>query len=161
MAVVEKKDGRFFCVYRDERGAQIWESFGRDGGAKEAAEERDLVIKLEKKRGEWKTTPHGSLTFAELAQQYIDNRYVELGSKTVEEILRTIAIYALELIGTKYVSQISMSDWTRIQARMVRNKLSPVTVNKYFQYMNKVFKWGEVNLPGQVKSNPWQKRQAM
>ena len=36
----------------------------------------------------------------------------------------------------------SMSDWTRIQARMVRNKLSPVTINKYFQYMNKLFKWG-------------------
>ena len=51
MAVVKKKDGRWFCVYYDDTGKQVWKAFGRGPEAKKAAQAFDLEIKAKKKKG--------------------------------------------------------------------------------------------------------------
>ena len=43
MPVFKRSDGRIYCIYTDDTGKRVWESFGRGGKAREAAETTGAV----------------------------------------------------------------------------------------------------------------------
>ncbi len=145
----------YYCVYYDGP-KRVWESFGPSPEGKKSAQARDLEIKLRKKRGTWHNGESGSIAFAELAQIYINERHIELNNKTRDEILRTLSKYVLPVIGKKYLNNVAMNDWSRIQQEMIENGASARTVNTYFRYMSRIWRWAVVN--EYVKENPWRNR---
>lgn len=160
MAVITKKDGRIFCVWRDDEGKQIWESFGRGRDAGISATERDLEVKLGKVRAKHgQKTCYGDITFKVLAQDYIDIRASELSPKTRHEIIRVTTVYAFPLIGDQYVSSISMEDLSRLEKKFLWKGLSVTTVNRYTHYIAKIFSWGVDR--DMIGVNPWSKRKPL
>jgi integrase len=159
MPVYIKNRDLIYCVYYDS-GKRIWEPFGRGPDAKKAAEARDLEIKLRKKRGQWNiSNQRNSIPFIELAQAYINHRKIDLSSKTREGILRMLTKYVLPVIGTKTIHIINLQDWNKIQDKMMRGGAGPRSINTYFKYMNKLFKWSVVN--EYLEEHPWKNRETL
>ncbi len=159
MSVVKKKDGRFFVVWYD-LGKQIWEPFGRGDGAKKAAECRDLEIKLARARGNFRTGTTGqSPLFSEIAQAYINARRTELSEKTRGEILGTIALHILPVIGNKPIRDITINDWNAIQENMFLAKTGNRSINTYFRYVNALMNWAVSN--EYLTENPWRGRKPL
>jgi hypothetical protein len=158
VAIHTKKDGRIFCVYYDS-GRQIWESFGRGHAAKKAAEARDLDIKLKKKLGQFHRRPRFTITFQELAQQYLNERAAELAVRTQEEIARSLVRYVLPYIGHTKIDRITLADWHRIQQGMLRAGVSAGTVNNYAHYATKILTWAVRH--ASLHDNPWRNREPL
>lgn len=167
MAIITKKDGRIYCVWRGDDGKQTWESFGRGSEAKNKANIRDLEVKLHKAERP-KLPPPGNpndLTFQALSQAYTNARKTELATKTFNEIFRAIKDHALPVIGNIFCSKITMTDLSNIEQRLLLDKdesgeskepLSATTVNRYTHYIAKVFSWGvEKEL---IRVHPWPNR---
>jgi|GEM_PF-1276082 len=161
MPVYTKPDGRIACVYLDENGKRIWEYFGRGDKAREAAEERDLEIRLFKKRGPRNRAYSGgygsNLTFRELADLYVEARASELSAKTLDEIIYTFLAYFHPKVGDKLLHRITMDDARRIQQRMIRKKISNRSINTYFHYAKKMLDWAADDM-GYLQANPWGRR---
>ncbi|MCK9362093.1 MAG: site-specific integrase [Syntrophales bacterium] len=161
MSVHTRKDGRVECIYWIA-GKQVREPFGRGRDALLKATERDVWIKNEKRQGRVHHFHSDDLTFAELFQQYIAARNVELSDKTVDEICATVALYALPVIGQRMCHSITMNDWNAIQKAMTDRKISNRSVNKYFQYISKVLAWGINNLDELgAMPHPWTRREPL
>jgi integrase len=161
MSVQQKKDGRFFCVYYD-LGKQVWEAFGRGIEGRRAAEVRDLEVRLKKRKGTWaKRSTALPMKFCELAQQYISVRANALAERTVDEISRVVATYALPVFGQKYCNQVTMDDWWRIQDVMVARGAKNQTINKCFTYISGVFRWAVDENDGLLDEHPWGKRKRL
>ncbi|MCX5818417.1 MAG: site-specific integrase [Deltaproteobacteria bacterium] len=161
MSVNKTKDGRWRATWRDpnQGGRVVSEYFGHGLADKQAAAERDLEIKLEKKRRPVQPRDIGVLTFEELAQTYINARHVELSPKTVAEILRTAARYALPVIGSKPITRISMAHWSEIEKAMIARNVTARTINKYFQYFSRMFGWAVER--DYLKDSPWARRKPL
>jgi integrase len=159
MPVFTKKNGLIYCVYFDA-GKKIWEPFGRGHGAKQAAEARDLDIRLKKKRGQWDAVGSSyALSFSELVHIYIEHRKIDLSPKTIKEILRTLANHILPFISNKLLPMINIQDWNKIQGHMVNAGVGARSINKYFQYASGIFSWAEENL--YISDHPWRKRKPL
>ena len=159
MPVHTKNNGLVYCVYYDG-SKRIWEPFGRGPDAKKAAEARDLEIQLKKKRGQWQTTGQmHSISFNDLAQAYMDHRKIDLSPKTREGILYALAKYVLPIIGNKPIHSINLQDWNRIQEAITDNGAGSKTINTYFKYMNKLFKWSVTS--GYLQEHPWKSRESL
>lgn len=162
MAVGQTKDGRWRCYYRDHRGKSVDEYFGRGLDAKEAAETRDLEIKLAKKKARSDHNTGNAPLYHELCQDYINVRHVELAASTRDDILRTVALYALPVLENKPIDQITMADWTAIEKRMLdRGSCGPRSINKYFQYLSKILDWACERYAEVLPDNPWRKRKPL
>jgi len=155
MAVITRKDGRVYCAYRTGK-SYAWESFGRGPEAVKAAKLRDLELKAKKIKGLSSGT---GTTFHELAQAYLNARAPELSEKTTEGIMYAVTEWALPQIGRKPLSIITIQDWIEIQNGMIHSGLSPTTINKYFQYISKVFTWAARNQI--IQDNPWRNRERL
>jgi len=156
---VYTKKGLHYCVYYNN-AKRVWEPFGRGPVAKKAAEARDLEIKLQKKRGQWNNPGSiSSVTYSELAQTYMDHRKIDLSAKTRHEIFQMLTRYVISPIGNKPVNTITMRHWNKIQDSMIKNGAGARTINTYFRYLNKIFKWGVAN--GYLKENPWKDRESL
>ncbi len=161
MPVYTKKSGLIYCVYYSN-GKRIWESFGRDPDAQKAAEARDLEIKFKKKKGQWRSDSYpSSLTFHDLTQFYIDTRKTELSENTKDGILRAVATYALPYIGKKPINRITMSDWWKIQDKMIRRNVSNTTINTYFVYLSRILSWAIEENEDLLDEHPWRKRKRL
>lgn len=161
MAVNRTKDGRWRVAYRGRNGKWTGEYFPGTDSGKQAAHIRDLEIKLLKQTGAFHppVTPLDAETFSDLCQAYIAVRRAELSEKTRQEIMRTLAVYALPVIGGKYFRHISMQDWTGIEKNMIDRGITARTINKYFQYISRVFSWAvERDL---LPAHPWAKRRPL
>jgi integrase len=162
MSVNKKKDGRWYVAWRDpdQGGRIVYEYFGRGAENKRAAQERDLDIKKEKIERA-KNPPRNVLapTFQELAQEYVNARQTELSDKTIDHILRTVSVYAFSVIGSRPITHISMADWSAIEEKMIAREVSSRTINKYFQYLSRIFAWAVER--EYIKENPWKKRKTL
>jgi len=154
---VYQKRGKFYCVYLDGK-RRVWEPFGNGPQAKAQAEARDLEIKLQKKRGQFRETPKQGINFQELAQLYLDHRQTDLAERTRQDIMFALTKYALPLIGLKPITGVNMEDWQRIQARMIEAGLKNRTINKIFAYVSKIFSWAVDENDHLLEDHPWRKR---
>lgn len=159
MPVHTKKNGLVYCVYYDG-SKRIWEPFGRGPEAKKAAETRDLEIKLKKRRGQWHVTGQThSISFNEFAQAYMNHRKIDLSPRTLDGIFWMLIKYVIPVIGNKSICNINMQDWNRIQEAMTEKGAGSKTINTYFKYLNKLFKWSVAN--GYLKEHPWKNRESL
>jgi integrase len=151
MSVQTKKDGRHFVVHYNT-GKQIWEPFGRGDRALQAAKCRDLELQLQKIRGDARPGMP-SIPFQALSQRYIEARVSDLSGKTRHEILSFLSRYVLDPLGQKPIGDIRMHDWTEIQNRMIAAGAGNRSINTYFRYLNKIWRWAVEQ--GYVQTNPW------
>lgn len=162
MAVDKTKDGRWYCAWRDPRPPRkvLREYFGRGENAEKSAQLRDLEIKRERISNPKNTRLFGdSISFHDLAQDYINTRHVELAASTISEILRTAAKYALPVIGNLPANRVTIADWTTIEQNLIARGVKARTINKYFQYLSRIFEWaGEREI---IRDNPWRRRKPL
>lgn len=161
MSVGQKKDGRWYCAYRDLNlgGKTVFEYFGHSEADRKDAVERDLQIKLEKNRRQVEPGDIGVFTFARLAQTYIDVRHVELSQKTVAGILLAVDFYAAPVIGSKPITRITMAHWSEIEKTMIARGITARSINKYFQYLSGIFNWAVER--EYLKNSPWTRRKPL
>lgn len=157
MPVYEKK-GRWYCVYYDGP-KRVWEPFGPGAKGRSEAELRDLEIKLSKKQGRWQAGVSDTITVNELCQLYLMNRQADISIRTAREIARTLTRHILPKIGEKQIGSVSIRDWDDIQAALVAGGASARTINIYFIYVNKIWKWAASR--GYIKDNPWRNRETL
>lgn len=157
---VYERNGIPYCVYYDQNGKRVWESFGREEGARESAQARDLEIKHQKLTGKFSEAGAGThLPYHRLAQLYLDDRANELAANTQDGVSRCLALYALQAIGKKNAAMITLNDWRRIENRMIRKNLKNRTINTYFVYLSTIFDWAVDQ--GKMNDNPWRKRKRL
>lgn len=160
MAVRKLPDGRWRVDWRDpsQGGRIVSEYFGRGEDGRSAALEREHEIKIQKIKNRGLIQAYGP-SFRELAQEYINARSIELSSKTRSEILRTLAVYALPIIGSLPINKITIANWTSIEKVLLRREVKAQTINKYFQYISRIFMWAVER--GYLKDNPWRNRRTL
>lgn len=157
---VYQKNGLFYCVYYDG-SKRIWEPFGRDKGARESAEARDLEIKLIKKTGQLGSSRYPSqTTYLDLYQMYMQSRKSEIAANTADGIARTVATYAAP-IAHKPINQITMGDWRRMQAKMLRRGVKNRSINTYFIYLSGILTWAIEENNNLLLVHPWAKRKRL
>lgn len=164
MSVHTKPDGRVFCVYYDDKGKQVWESFGRDPESTHAAETRDLEIKLQKRKSRPIQRPSSSLTWQELVQLYIIDRKNELSKSTRYGILYAVNTYTTHLFK-KPISAIAMLDCALVedsmkgrQTHIYKAPLTNRTINTYMHYLRKIWDWAASRPDIAIHQNPWSER---
>lgn len=157
-----QKRGRWYCAWRDpaQNGKIVTEYFGFGVEAERAAKKRDLEIKMAKLAIGPRLAGDAPL-FRELAQDYINARHVEIGDKTRDHILRTTTKYALPVIAGKPANRVTMADWTEVEKIMIARKVKARTINKYFQYLSKIFTWGMERYPEVIRDHPWNRRKPL
>ena len=160
MSVGQTKQN-WFCVYRDpdQGGKIVKEYFGTTEAGRKNAIERDLQIKLSKNRRHPNHAPLDVPTFAQMAQDCIDARAIELSASTVSEIVRTVTVYAIPIIGPLPITQITMAHWSEIEKLMISREVSARTINKYFQYLSKIMTWGVDR--EYLTESPWLRRKVL
>lgn len=161
MSIGVTPDGRWYCHYRDLVGKGCREYFGRDPGAKNAAETRDLEIKLLKKRP--RTEPvllgFGTPVFRDLAQAYVDHRVEELAKSTLKEIISAVVNDALPVMGHKRAGEVDMKDLTAIEKRILDRGAATQTVNRRVGYLSRIFSWAMERQI--IKAHPWPHRKPL
>jgi len=158
MSIYTKKDGRI-TVYYYANGKKEFEYFGRGPEALKSAQLRDLEIKLRKKRGSFLVGSKSGILFSVLAQEYLNARAIELSDTMLDAVTRTLTVFALPEMGDKSLSAISIEDWNRIEHNLLARNCGAKTINKYFQYIQKVFSWGIQR--GYLVEHPWRNRVPM
>lgn len=160
MSSGKKNDGRWYCAWWDPaRARRVFEYFGRGAEAEKAARLRDLEIKRIRIEQPRKPLYGCAVSFRTLAQEYINARQVEISSKTIAGIIQTAELYALPVIGDLPANRVSMADWTKIEKTMIDRKVNARTINKYFQYLSKIFDWGIDR--EYIKEHPWTRRKPL
>lgn len=152
MSVHTRQDGRIFVKYWDPGARKSrYESFGRGDEAREAAETRDLEIKLMKRRGQ--EAAGGGISFGELLQRYVDDRADELSERTIDEILTAANAYALPVIGERDIRSLTMEDLRAVLRKMRGKQIKARTRNVYVHYFHKPLRWGQAQ--GLLEHDPW------
>ncbi|MDL1970681.1 MAG: site-specific integrase [Candidatus Desulfofervidaceae bacterium] len=141
MAVVKKKDGRWFCVFYDDNGKQVWKSFGRGVEAKKAAQAFDYEIKAKKKKNIAITsTPKIDITH--LAQEYLDTKRKSLHPHTTNKIIFLINEIVAPIISGKNITSLTKRDLLQIIKKLEERNLSQATINRYIAYLQAILNWG-------------------
>jgi len=158
VAIYTRKDGRI-AVYYLVNGKKQFEYFGFGPEAMKAARQRDLEIKFRRRQGTFNAGARSGIPFSILAQEYLDARAIELSDSMLDAVTRTLTVFALPEIGKKLVGAISIEDWNRIERNLLARNCGARTINKYFQYIQKVFSWGIQR--GYLAEHPWRNRVPM
>ncbi|MBW2064301.1 MAG: tyrosine-type recombinase/integrase [Deltaproteobacteria bacterium] len=144
MAVTRKKDGRYFCIYYDDTGKQVWKAFGRGPEAKKAAQAFDMEIKAKKKKG-LSLTKTSKIDITNLAKEYLNVKGKSLHKTTLRSILFLINQIIYSTLGGKEIVSLTKRDLLQVRRKLERRKISPATVNRYFSYLNAILNWGVQN----------------
>ncbi|MCD6398955.1 MAG: hypothetical protein J7L08_03460, partial [Candidatus Aenigmarchaeota archaeon] len=144
MAVVKKKDGRYFCVYYDDQGKQVWKSFGRGAEAKKAAQAFDLEIKAKKKKG-IAITSSRKIDITNLAQEYLDTKRKALHPSVIRAVRFLINEIVSPVIGGKNIVSLTKKDLLTIIKKLEDRGLSQSSINRYITYLNAILNWGVQN----------------
>lgn len=142
MAVREFPDGRFAVVYREPgKKNPTTESFGRGPAAKQAAQERDLEIKLLKKRG--KLTPRSEAVYLDaLAQAYTkDAKMRGKSPRYLKDFTAILNKSILPALCYKTVDQISYAEVLDVAERLWGH-LSMASQQRYLSYLKAIFAFG-------------------
>jgi integrase len=158
MGVYTRKDGRV-AVYYLVNGQKQFEYFGFGPEAMKAAKQRDVEIKFRRRQGVFQASINSEMPFSVLAQEYLDARAIELSDAMLDAVTRTLTVFALPEIGKKTISTISIADWNQIEKNLLARNCGAKTINKYFQYIQKVFSWGIQR--GYLVEHPWRNRVPM
>jgi len=143
MAVIER-NGRYFCVYYDERGKQVWKAFGRGSEAKKAAQAFDFEIKAKKKKG-YAITSFQKIDITNLAQEYLDVKGKFLHPENVRKIEFLINKIVGPIIGGKNIVSLTKRDLLPIIKKLEDGNRSAKTINDYLTYLNAILNWGVQN----------------
>jgi len=92
---------------------------------------------------------------------YLNAKSTELSTNTMDGILRAVNTYARGVIGTKPISQISMTDWWDIQKLMTDKGISNRTINIYFVYLSGILTWAIDENEELLDEHPWRKRKRL
>ena len=141
MSVVRKKDGRYFCVYYDDSGKQVWKAFGRGPEAKKAAQAFDLEVKAKKKRGYSIETPL-KIDITNLAQEYLNAKGKTLHKHTINSIVFMINEIAAPILGGRNIASLAKKDLLPFVRKLEERGISQATINRYISYLNAILNWG-------------------
>lgn len=149
---MKKRGNNWYVYYWD--GRKVWENHGPGAEGKQAAEEHDLEIRLQKKRGEFLRPAYasGGPLFQDIAKEYLYARR-DLAPTTIRDIWRCLNLYAGP-INDIPIQRLTLHDWRRVERPMWENKLNPRTINNYFTYLHGILKWArkEKRL---LPADPW------
>lgn len=161
MSVGKKKDGRWYCAWRNPAQGNriVYEYYGRGEDARTEAVERDLQLKMDKNRRDLRPADANSSTFRDLCQDYINARQVDLAPKTRSETLYIVARYALPVIGATPIRRLTMAHWSEIEKRMIARKVKPQTINKYFLSISGILAWAVAR--DRLQNHPWARRKPL
>jgi len=154
MPVVEKPNGLIYCVYYNGKKRK-WEAYGRGPKAREAAETRDLEIRLKKRRGAFSPASSG-ITYQTLFELYTSAKQTAFSPHTWDGILRAVSIYAKPIRAVP-INRIGMEHWYKIQEAMIARRVKNRTINTYYKYISWPITWA-VTEAGLLDQNPWRKR---
>jgi len=143
MAIVER-NGRWFCVYYDETGKQIWKAFGRGSEAKRAAQAFDLEIKAKKKRG-LKIAQTYRIDITELAEKYLEAKANQLHPHTLQGIVFLIDKIVSPILGGKNIHSLTKRDLLPVVKKLQERNLSQASINRYLTYLFAILNWGVNN----------------
>ncbi len=152
MAVVKKKDGRYFCVYYDESGKQIWKAFGRGPEAKKAAKAFDLEIKAKKKKGYSVAEPQ-KIDITNLTALYLEAKKNTLHPLTYKIIVSFNDNVLYPTLGGKNIASLTKRDLLPVIKKLEERNLSNATINRYLTYLKAILNWGVQN--DIIPSNPF------
>ncbi len=144
MAVIKKRDGRYFCVYYDDTGKQIWKAFGRGPEAKKAAQAYDLEIKANKKRNRPVREPE-KIDITNLAALYLEAKGSSLHPHTLESIRFLINKIIYPTLGGRDINTLSKRDLLPVVKLLEKRGISPATFNRYIAYLQAILNWGVQN----------------
>lgn len=152
MAVRQFKDGRWAVAHRDPAKRQtVYEYFGRGPAAKQAAEERDLEIKLLKKRG--KLAPLQEAVYLDnLAQAYLKDAAMRGKSKRFrDEFAAILNVKVLPGLCYRPVDELTYAEVLEF-ATVTWGHLSLASRQRYLGYLRAVFRFGLRH--GMTNANP-------
>ena len=152
MAVIKKKDGRYFCVYYDDTGKQVWVPFGRGPEAKKRATAYDLEIKARKKKGYPIEEPE-KIDITNLAAMYLEAKGNSIHRRTYNSIVFLINEIIYPILGGKAITSLKKKHLLEVIKKLEDRNISPATVNRYLSYLNAILNWGVQNEI--ITSNPF------
>lgn len=153
MSIHQTKDGRWFAVYWDGP-RQMRKYFGRETGAKKAAEAYDHQVKSWKAEGRRVTNRPQSPPLAYVTQKYLEFKDQDLSPRTIYDINKVFNRYVLPQIGQIPCHELTQQDLTALMETISAGGTSAKTVNRYCQYLMAVLNWAIKG--GHIKKNPLQ-----
>ena len=152
MAARQRKDGRWIVTYR-QPGVRhpVTEYFGRGPAAQQAAEERDLEVKLLKKRGT--LAPRSEATYLDtLSQAYLtDAKLRGTSDQFQREYSKMLNEKLLPALSYRPVDELTYAEVTALAVELWGHR-KPATIQKYLTILKAIFAFGVRH--GMTKANP-------
>ena len=142
MAIREMKDGRYAVVYREHgKKNPTYEYYGRGPAGKQQAEERDLEVKLLKKRN--KLAPRKEAVYLDtLSQAYLKDAAMRGASQQFrEEFSKLLNEKILPALCYKPVNELTYPEVLEV-ASVCWGHLSMPSRQRYIGYLRAVFRFG-------------------
>jgi integrase len=144
MSVHQTKDGRWFAAYREAGASKVRRRyFGRGADGKIEAKKWEAGFLAEAGRPSPKAPKRPALTYAQLAQKYLDAR--PLTSSTRSALVYTLNRHILPLFGRKHIEALTMADLSELDDTLAKSGLALATRNRIRAYCKAICGWGLKN----------------
>ena len=141
MSVHQTTDGRWFAAYRQPGGRAVKRKyFGRGQEGKVAAKRWEAEYLALAGQPIRKAPGRPDLTFAELAQKYLDAR--PLTPRSRENIMGYLNLHVMPLFGDQPVASLTMADLAAVDEALTKRGRAQATRNRVRSYCKTVCQWG-------------------
>lgn len=124
MSIVQKPDGRWAVVYKDQ-GRQRWQYFGRGAEAEAEARRYDQELKASGKVREYRKRPAAfSPTITELAEAYLLSKKSTMAAATQQALLHKLTSVILPIIGHLKALRLTPAALDRYVAKRLKTPLT-------------------------------------
>jgi integrase len=153
MSIHQTTDGRWFAAYRELGERKVKRKyFGRGGEGKVAAKKWEAEF-LSGAGARPDAPPQPGLTFAALAQRYLDTR--SLAENTRKNMLYALNAHVLPRWGEARVTSLSMVHLVEVDEALAARGRSMATRNRVRVYCRAICQWGEDN--DLIPANPFRR----
>jgi hypothetical protein len=129
MSVHQTNDGRWFAAYREQGDRKVQRRyFGRGAEGKIAAKKWEAEFLAEAGRPSPAAPERSALTFAELAQRYLDSK--PLAENTRKNLVIALNLHVLPKLKRRPAASLTMADLATVDHALVALGRSMATRNR-------------------------------
>lgn len=143
MSVHKNKAGVWYVSYRDSDGRQRTKSFGKGIQGKKDAQQRDLEIKLDRKRGREVKGPSKAIDIYDVAQAYINDLRLRGKSKGfIDQLVSLINHHLGPVLAFKPVEKLTYGEVTaRVTSYDEKRGTGRATIQHHLRYLRTMFRF--------------------
>jgi integrase len=144
MSVHQTTDGRWFAAYRQKGDREVRRKyFGCGAEGKIAAKKWEAQYLAEAVRPGQNAPARPALTFAVLAQKYLNAR--PLTPRTRENVVGNLNTHVLPVFGRRHVASLTMADLATVDEALAQKGRAQATRNRVRSYCKTICQWGFIN----------------